>query len=116
MDRGFFHEENINPLHQNQLKFLMTTKVSLKYVQQELNKVKGSIRTRANYNATYQLYSLTAVIEYTYSQEHPYKGDVIKGKRYMYLHLYFSGKKLLEWSTRIISIHCLIPGFPEIHN
>lgn len=70
----------------------MATKVSLKYVQQELDKVRDSIpiRTRINYNATYQLYSHTAMIDWNYSQDRPYKGDVMKGKRRMYLHIYFS--------------------------
>ena len=100
MDRGFYSEENINALYQNHLKFLIATKISLKYVQKELNEVRNSIRTRANYNATYRLYSHTASIEWDYSQERPYKGDVIKGKRRMYLHIYFSGEKALEHENR----------------
>ena len=64
MDRGFYSKENIDALYQNHLKFLMATKVSLKYVQEELNKVRDNIRTRANYNASYQLYSHTATIDW----------------------------------------------------
>ncbi|GAU76232.1 transposase IS4 [Fusibacter sp. 3D3] len=45
MDRGFYSEDNINALYQNHLKFLISTKVSLKYVQQELDKVRENIRT-----------------------------------------------------------------------
>ena len=100
MDRGFYSKENIDALYQNHLKFLMATKVSLKYVQEELNKVRDNIRTRANYNASYQLYSHTATIDWEYSQKRPYKGDVIEGKRRMYLHLYFSGEKALEHENR----------------
>jgi transposase len=94
MDRGFYSKENIDALYQNHLKFLMATKVSLKYVQEELDKVRDS--TRAYYNASYQLYSHTAVIDWEYSQKRPYRGDVIEGKRRMYLHIYFSGEKALE--------------------
>jgi len=100
MDRGFYSEENINGLYQNHLKFLMATKVSLKFVQQELDKVRDSIRTRTNYHSTYKLYSYTSTIEWNYSQERPYKGDVIKDKRRMYLHIYFSGEKALEHENR----------------
>ncbi|MBN2222593.1 MAG: transposase [Vallitaleaceae bacterium] len=100
MDRGFYSEENINALYQNHLKFLMATKVSLKFVQQELNKVRDSIRTRTNYNSTYQLYCHTTMTEWDYSQERPYKGDVIKDKRRMYMHIYFSGEKALEHENR----------------
>ena len=96
MDRGFYSKENIDALYQNHLKFLMATKVSLKYVQEELSKVRVNIRTRANYNASYQLYSHTATIDWEYSQKRPYKGNTIEWKRRMYLHLYFSGEKALE--------------------
>lgn len=100
MDRGFYSAENINALYRNHLKFLMSTKVSLKFVQQELDKVRGSIRTRANYNSVYQLYVHTTPTEWEYSQERPYKGDVILDKRRMYLHIYFNGEKALEHENR----------------
>ncbi|SDK86165.1 IS1634 family transposase, partial [Alkalibacterium thalassium] len=38
--------------------------------------------------------------DWEYSQKRPYKGDVIEGKRRMYLHLYFSGEKALEHENR----------------
>lgn len=43
MDRGFYSEDNINALYHDHLKFLMATKVLLKFVQQELNKVRKTI-------------------------------------------------------------------------
>ena len=52
MDRGFYSKENVYALYQNHLKFLMAMKVSLKYVQEELDKVRDSIRTCTNYNAS----------------------------------------------------------------
>jgi len=63
MDRGFYSEDNINALYQNHLKFLISTKVSLKYAQQELDKFRESIRTRANYISNYQLHCQTTMIE-----------------------------------------------------
>ncbi len=62
MDRGFYSEENINNLYQNHLKFLISAKVSLKFIRMELDKVRDTLRTRANYNAVYQIYSHTAMI------------------------------------------------------
>lgn len=100
MDRGFYSKDNINALYRSHLKFLMATKVSLSYVQAELNKVRDSIRTRANYNSTYQLHSHTSMIDWNYSQERPYKGDVMKEKRRMYLHIYFSAEKAVEHEQR----------------
>lgn len=105
MDRGFYSEDNINALYQNHLKFLISTKVSLKYVQQELDKVRDSIRTRANYHSNYQLHCHTTKIDWNYTQNRPYKGDVIKDRHRMYMHIYYSGEKALEHETRF---NCLL--------
>lgn len=96
MDRGFYSEDNINAFYQNNLKFLIATKVSLKSVQKELDKVRDNIKTRINYNSIYQLYSHSTVIEWNYSQTRPRKGDVIQEPRRMYLHIYYSSEKALE--------------------
>ena len=96
MDRGFYSAENINCLYQNHLKFLVSAKVSLKFIRMELDKIRNTIRTRANYNSVYHIYSHTAMISWNYSQERPYKGDTIEAKRRMYLHIYFNGEKALE--------------------
>jgi len=96
MDRGFYSEANINELCQNHLKFLIATKVSLTLVKSELDKVRDSIRTWTNYNQKYDLYAYSTKIDWAYSQKRPYKGDTLKEKRRMYLHLYFNSEKALE--------------------
>lgn len=100
MDRGFYSEANVNALYQSHLKFLLATKVSLNYVQKELDILRDTIRTRENYNSTYQLHSHTALIDWDYSQDRPYKGDTIKEKRRLYLHIYLNGEKALEHQHR----------------
>ena len=100
MDRGFYNEENINSLYHNHLKFLLSTKVSLKYVQKELNTIGDSIKTHINYNTDYKLYMKTSTIDWDYNQKRSYKGDVIKEKKRMYLHIYYSGEKALEQTYR----------------
>jgi transposase len=101
MDRGFYSESNVNALYQHHLKFLLATKVSLKFVRRELDQVRDTIRTRANYNSTYQLHMHTAMIPWEYTQNRPYKGDVIKDTRRMYLHLYYNGEKALEHENKL---------------
>jgi len=96
MDRGFYSEENINALFQNHLKFLMSVKLSLTFVKNELNKVRDDLRTWTNYSQKYELYALTQSIRWTYSQKRPYKGDTLAGERRMYLHLYFNSERALE--------------------
>jgi transposase len=100
MDRGFYSEDNVNELYKNHLKFLLATKVSLKFVRKELDKVRNTIRTRSNYNSTYQLHTHTSMISWDYTQKRPYKGDVIKDKRRMYLHIYYNGEKALEHENK----------------
>ena len=100
MDRGFYSESNVNALYQNNLKFLIATKVNLKIVQKELNEVRDSIKTRSNYNSTFQLYTHSTTIDWNYSQERPRKGDIKKDTRRMYLHLYYNSEKALEHENR----------------
>ena len=100
MDRGFYNEENINSLYHNHLKFLLSTKVSVKYVQKELNTIGDSIKTHINYNTDYKLYMKTSTIDWDYNQKRSYKEDVIKEKKRMYLHIYYSGEKALEQTYR----------------
>jgi transposase len=96
MDRGFYSEENINALYLNHLKFLIGTKLSLKYVKKELVKTRAEMRSWTNYSQKYDLYAKTSTITWNYTQDRPYKGDKIKGERRMYLHLYFNGEKAIE--------------------
>jgi transposase len=54
MDRGFYSEDNINGLYQNHLKFLIATKLTLKFVKTELNKIRESLRAWTNYTQKYE--------------------------------------------------------------
>lgn len=96
MDRGFYSEANINGLYQNHYKFLIATRISLKFVKKELDKVMDTLNTWPNYSDKYELYSTMVPITWEYSQQRPYKGDTIKGERRMYLHLYYNSEKALE--------------------
>ncbi|MDD4308818.1 MAG: transposase, partial [Candidatus Cloacimonetes bacterium] len=96
MDRGFYCEDNINGLYKNHLKFLIATKVSLKFVKTELDKVRESIRTWTNYNEKYDLYASSTTISWAYSQDRPYCKDTLKGERCMYIHLYLNTEKAVE--------------------
>ena len=100
MDRGFYSKENVNSLYQNHLKFLLATKVSLKFVRSELDKIRNTIRTRVNYNSVYQLHTHSIMLDWDYTQERPYKKDVIKDKRRMYLHIYYNAEKAVEHEMR----------------
>ncbi len=106
MDRGFYSEANINDLYHNHLKFLIAAKKSLTFVKAELDNVRDSIRTWANYNQKHDLYACTTKIDWGYSQERPYKGDMLKGKRRMYMHLYFNSERALEDEKNFNALLC----------
>jgi transposase len=106
MDRGFYSEANINDLYYNHLKFLIAAKKSLMFVKAGLDNVRDSIRTWTNYHQKHDLYACTAKIEWDYSRERPYKADILKGKRRMYMHIYFNSERALEDEKNFNALLC----------
>ena len=96
MDRGFYSEANINELYKAHVKFLVGVRLSLKFVKQHLNDVYDDIRMFQNFMEDNNTYGVTIPIEWDYSQERPYKGDIITEKRRMYLHLFYNLDKGAE--------------------
>lgn len=90
MDRGFYSEENINGLYRKHVKFLVGTKLSLKFIKNNLDDVYDDIRMFNNYDDGIATYGYTVSAEWDYTQERPYKGNVIKDKRRIYIHYYYS--------------------------
>jgi len=78
----------------------MAAQLRLKYIQVELDKVRSMLHSWTNYNPSYDLYATSVTITWNYSQERPYKGDTIKGKRRMYLHLYYDQERASEEERR----------------
>ena len=90
MDRGFYSEANVNYLYKDHRRFLMATKTSLKWVRNEIEKVKGSINSWKNYIEQYNLHVHTSTVKWNYKQNRPLKKDTLKEHRRMYLHIYFN--------------------------
>jgi transposase len=96
MDRGFYSADNINGLLKARLKFIVAVKMSLAYVRNELDNSYDNLQTFECFNEDYELYSTTVAYNWPYSQARPYKGDVLKEKRRVYLHLYYNIDKAAE--------------------
>jgi transposase len=96
MDRGFYSENNVNELLTEHLKFLMGVKLSLKFVNGELDKVRDIIRSWQNFLPDAEAFGITVPIQWKYSRKRPYKGDEIREERRMYLHLYYDTIKALD--------------------
>lgn len=90
MDRGFYSEDNINGLYKAHVKFLVGVRLSLKFIRKHLDEVYDDIRMFTNYDESVNTYGCTVSTEWDYTQERPYKGDVIRDKRRLYIHYYYS--------------------------
>ena len=93
MDRGFYSEANVNALYKDHLKFLLAASTSLKLIRRELDRVKNELDSYSNYNENHHVYAMTITSEWDYTQERPYKGDIIEEKRRIYIYLYFNAEK-----------------------
>ena len=109
MDRGFYSEANINGLYREHVKFLVGVKLSLKFIRTNLDEVYDDIRMFTNYDESINTYGYTVSADWDYTQERPYKGDVIKEKRRIYIHYYYSIDKGADdeqaFDKRIAELH-----------
>ena len=52
------------------------------------------------------MYAVTAKIDWDYSQDRPYKGNTLKEKRRMYMHIYFNSERALEDEKNFNALLC----------
>jgi len=104
MDKGFYSEDNINHLYKNRLKFLISTKVSLNFVKAELDKMRSSICNWTNYNQEHDLYTGSMTMFWDYKQYRPNKGDIVKKRRRMYLHVYLNTERAVDEEKRLAKL------------
>lgn len=96
MDRGFYSEDNINGLYKEHIKFLVGTRLTLKFIRKHLDEVYDDVRMFVNYDEGIRTYGYTVTASWDYTQERPNKGDVIREKRRIYIHYYYSIEKGAE--------------------
>ena len=96
MDRGFYSKDNINALFKEHLKFLISTKMNLTFIRQELDPIYDEFRTFDHYSEKYELYHRTVQTKWDYSQYRPYKGNTLSEKRRIYIHYYYNIDRAAE--------------------
>ena len=96
IDRGYYSKDNINALYKNHLKFLSGTSSALSFAKAFIREVGQKKDHYEYYNCNLELYVFSKTIAWDYEQERPYKGDIIKEGRRMYLHLYFNPEKYAD--------------------
>lgn len=90
MDRGFYSEYNINCLYQNHVKFLVSVKMSLKFIRNELDAIYDTFRSFEYYNDNYELYCKTIRSSWNYTQKGLNKAEYLKESRRIYIHFYYN--------------------------
>jgi transposase len=106
MDRGFYSEENMNALYRDHVKFLIAPRKSVNFVKTELEKVREHVRDWQNYSKKHELHMHTVSTKWQYSHERPYKGDVLKENKRLYLHFYYNGDKALDDEKSFNNLLC----------
>lgn len=96
MDRGFYSQANIDMLYKAHRKFLVSAKMSLKFIRENLVPIYDTFRSFEHYDSQYELYMQTVQTTWNYTQERSYKGDTLKGKRRIYIHYYCNVEKAAE--------------------
>jgi transposase len=96
MDRGFFSKENINALFEKHLKFLVSARMSLSFIQSNLERIYDDFCSYDCYLPEYELYAQTVSTTWNYKVERPYKKDTIEKEKRIYLHYYYNIEKAAE--------------------
>jgi len=114
MDRGFFSKSNINTLFEKHLKFLLSARISLSFIRENLEGIYENFCSYEYYMPEYELYAKTVTTTWEYEVARPYKKDRVKKKKRIYLHYYYNIEKaaddrkvfdnrLIEYKNEIIS-------------
>ena len=101
MDRGFYSEANINSLYKERVKFLMSAKTSTTFIKKHIDSAADSLVCFENYIPHYEIYGTTITAEWDYTQERPRKGDKLKEKRRIYVHVYYDKKRAVEEEVKL---------------
>ena len=96
MDRGFYSEDNINALFKEHLKFMISVKMSLTFIRNELESIYERFRTFEHFSEKHELYYHTLQTKWFYTQYRPYKGDTISEPKRIYIHFYYNIDKAAE--------------------
>ena len=95
-DRGFCSYGNINDLFTQHRKFVTGASTSLAVVKEFIGKEGAGLRKFSNFNEDHSVYAISKTEAWDYERKRPYKGDVLKEDRRIYVHLYFSSERATE--------------------
>lgn len=105
-DRGFYSAKNINDLYSERLKFLMGVKLSLKYISEELENHRDTVRNWDNLLPESEVFGMTISTHWLHTRTRPKKNDKVTIRRKMYIHLYYDSVKAIEDEREFSKLMC----------
>jgi transposase len=100
LDRGFYSQKNVNDLYTHHYKFLMASKISLKWIKSHIEEIQPHMQIRKNYSADHGLYMHSVTTSWDYSYTKPRTQEVINEKRRIYLHIYYNDQRATDDKVR----------------
>ena len=100
MDRGFYSAKNINALYKGRHKFVIGARISLKYIQEILKTERADFDRRENYNSETALFIKSQTLDWQYEEVKPRIGDIVKGARRLYTHIYYNDQLATDEKIR----------------
>ena len=100
MDRGYYSEKNLNDLMKKHYKFIIGAKISLKFIQAQLNAERVDFDRRERYNSETGLFIMTKTMDWDYEEVRPRSGEVVNEKRRIYVHIYYNDQHATDDKIR----------------
>jgi len=95
MDRGFYSEKNVKALLARNHKFIIAAKISLKRVQEQLDKKRNEFNHRKNYHSGSGLFMITEKVNWSGS-----KASLSTDKQSVYMHIYYNAQLATDQEMR----------------
>lgn len=96
LDYDLYSEEHINDLYTNHYKFLMGAPVASPFIQQHLEAVRDTIRTRAHYHTGYKLGCSSVMSVWPHERVKKRTSEVIRTDKRIYVHLYYDERLAID--------------------
>jgi transposase len=100
MDRGYYSEKNLNDLMKEHFKFIIGAKISLKFIRERIGNGRNDFDRREFYNSETSLFIKTRTTEWDYEETKQRDGKISKGKRRIYVHIYYDDRHATDDKLR----------------
>jgi len=100
LDRGFYSQKNVNDLYSHHYKFLMASKIYLKWIKTHIEEIQPHMVTRKHYSVDQGLYMQSVTTNWDYSYTKPRSQEKLQEKRRIYLHIYYNEQRATDERVR----------------